>query len=1334
VRTKLVAGVLTAAVLTSLAVPSAAAEPPNGGGAEDVAATPRARDVRPSAADARRVAPAPLDDAASTTDATEVTPEPTDRVVVRLRPGTPAAAVDQLAAAQDAEVAGEVAALDAVVLDVADQDAVAVAADLATDPRVEEAVPDHRRHTLRTPNDPLRTQQPHLETVRARSAWARTLATGVTVAVVDTGVQASHPDLTGRVLRGYDFVDRDRDANDEEGHGTLVAGVVAANTNNGVGVAGVAWDARILPVRVLDDDGAGYDSDVAAGIIWAADQGAQVINLSLGGPEPSSVLADAVAYAIGKGRVVVAAAGNSGIEERSYPAALPGVVSVGATDAAGRLADFSTQGDWVTLAAPGFDVLSTQPTWTGEAYGWFDGTSAAAPVVAGVAALVRAQTPSLNPAQVTARLRTTARDAGPRGVDPAYGAGVVDATRAVGGPSTTPFALPAGDANEPNDLPARATPIVSRFECLCVHGTIAPEGDVDWYRYVVTAPVKLTVRVGYPGIDADDGRSMFPLVTLHDTDLGVLGRSGEDGVFTADESVTAMVEPGTYLVSVRNAWGSTSNGSYAVSIEHEPATAERFGEPVSTRIASWTEAAAFADVTGDGELEALVTASRYNDPANDERLHVLRRDTAGAWVVPGERHPIPGGLGIGGGPITVADLDDDGVDEVLVGGTAGVHRFARGEDGLVARGVVPGLTASVIGLEVADLDGDGYLDIVASTQASGIQVLWQDAGGGFTATRIHATGSGGRWNDLAVGDVTGDAAPEIVGVLFNSGPLQVLTWAGERTYRYSTVVASTHDRGLNGVTVGDATGDGRDDVVVTAGGNRPSSEVTVLPGGDAGFGPLRATPVRDMPQAVELADVTGDGRLDAVTLHGGWGRVSLLQQGGAGFLPPRETRIPTPSHFNRGALAIADLDEDGALDLGIATGNIGTLTTVPGVLPAAPPRPAETAWVRDAAPVQHATIAAGASLRLDLARTLDPASVTTSTVRLVDGRTGSAVAATRSYAAASGRLTITPAAPLRANRAYQLRVAGVRDTAGDTLHEPLRRYVVVAKDGVAPRPVTGLTAAARTGEATIRWTNPTDTDLERVVVRRLAGTTAPTATSGTFVYEGTGTSVVATGLTAGTDHAFGVFTVDESGNVGPRATLIVRSSSLTTAASATTVTSGQAVTVTGHLRRTGTTTGVREVPVDLLVRKVGTTSWSRATTVTTARDGAFAATHTPAWNAEYRVRFRGQDAALATEGPVRKVSVRARVTTKLSATSVKRGTAVTITGKVSPNHAGQRVVLQRRVDGTWRDVTNATLSSTSTYTFRPATSKTGTTTYRVLRPAGKDHAAGTGPQVTLKVT
>lgn len=278
--------------------------------------------------------------------------------------------------------------------------------------------------------DPYYPRQWHLPRIGAERAWEVSRgAPEITVAVVDTGVDSSHPDLSGRVLAGYDFVDGDSDPCDENGHGTYVAGILAAAGDNGLGVAGVAWRVRVLPVRVLDKSGQGYYSDVAAGIRYAADRGAKVINLSLGGGAYSRALQEAVDYARSRGSLPVAAAGNGAAQSLDYPAACNGVIAVGATDENDLPAPFSNRGGELDIMAPGVSILSAYP---GNRYTSMSGTSAAAPQVSGAAALLLSVNGALSANEVERMLLTTARDLGEPGRDDASGWGLVRLDRALG--------------------------------------------------------------------------------------------------------------------------------------------------------------------------------------------------------------------------------------------------------------------------------------------------------------------------------------------------------------------------------------------------------------------------------------------------------------------------------------------------------------------------------------------------------------------------------------------------------------------------------------------------------------------------------------------------------------------------------------------------------------------------------------------------------------------------------------------------------------------------------------------------------------------------------------
>ena len=244
------------------------------------------------------------------------------------------------------------------------------------------------------------------------STFAGTTGRGTTIAVIDTGVDLDHPEFSGRLVAGYDFVDDDTIADDGNGHGTHVAGTIAG-ANDGNGITGVAFDADIMPLRVLGDEGYGWTQDIISAVRWAADNGADVINMSLGGSSYSQAMADAISYASGRGSVVVMAAGNSGGSSPDYPAAhaINHGIAVGAVDRNRSLAGFSNQAgstelDYVT--APGVSIYSAVP---GGGYATFNGSSMAAPHVAGVAGLLKSHDRSLSPSAVEDLLTGSASNA-----------------------------------------------------------------------------------------------------------------------------------------------------------------------------------------------------------------------------------------------------------------------------------------------------------------------------------------------------------------------------------------------------------------------------------------------------------------------------------------------------------------------------------------------------------------------------------------------------------------------------------------------------------------------------------------------------------------------------------------------------------------------------------------------------------------------------------------------------------------------------------------------------------------------------------------------------------
>jgi subtilisin family serine protease len=346
---------------------------------------------------------------------------------------------------------------------------------IAALPQVAYAQLDHAAAAQITPDDPHYAEQWSLPRIGMPATWAVVTDTSaLTIAVLDSGVTLNHPDLQGQLWinpgeiadnqiddDGNGYVDdvsgwhfyhtfsggqalpgQNNDVRDENGHGTHVAGIIAAAGDNGEGIAGIAWRARLMPVRVLDQDAVGWESDIIQGLDYAVANGASVVNLSLGLEQAGPALAEAVADAEEHGLLLVAAAGNNG-GAVLYPAAYPTVLSVGASDRSNQRASFSSRGPRLDMLAPGVDILST---WNGLPYFSRSGTSMAAPHVAGVAALLRTHIPYGTPAQLRSCLLRAAIDLGSPGRDADTGAGLLSAA-VVTQPCVTRTYLPLATAS-----------------------------------------------------------------------------------------------------------------------------------------------------------------------------------------------------------------------------------------------------------------------------------------------------------------------------------------------------------------------------------------------------------------------------------------------------------------------------------------------------------------------------------------------------------------------------------------------------------------------------------------------------------------------------------------------------------------------------------------------------------------------------------------------------------------------------------------------------------------------------------------------------------------------
>jgi hypothetical protein len=335
------------------------------------------------------------------------------KLIVGVEEDASATRVEQALARAGAKVKRAIGKIDARVVEVPEAEVGEAIATLRVDPAVEYVEREvllERADTI--PNDALWSGQWGPKLVRAPKAWDATRGSAaVVIAVLDTGVDFGHPDLESAFLAGYDFINNDANPRDDHGHGTAVAGVIAARTHNQRGQAGACWRCSLMPVKVLDASGWGTTSAIASGIIWASDHGARVINMSLGGSGATQTLANAVEYATGKGVVLVAAAGNAGSTTLFFPAAYPDVVSVAATTPSDKLYEWSNRGAWVRLAAPGCNTAPRR----GGGYENFCGTSSATPLVSGIAGLALSLAPE-TPNQVLAQALEASSVSRPTGI------------------------------------------------------------------------------------------------------------------------------------------------------------------------------------------------------------------------------------------------------------------------------------------------------------------------------------------------------------------------------------------------------------------------------------------------------------------------------------------------------------------------------------------------------------------------------------------------------------------------------------------------------------------------------------------------------------------------------------------------------------------------------------------------------------------------------------------------------------------------------------------------------------------------------------------------------
>jgi serine protease len=1000
------------------------------------------------------------------------------------------------------------------VVDTGGRSPKAVAKALRRDPSVADVELNYVRHAFAVPNDPLYPdyQQAYLDSLRLPAAWDESKGSDTgTIAIVDTGVDLGHPDLAAHVLPGYDFVNGDSNPQDDEGHGTMVTGIAAALTDNGHGIAGVAWNARILPVKVLDDFGEGTDSDVAAGITYAADHGASVINLSLGGPDQSDVLDNAVAYARNKGAVVVAAAGNDGLNLPEYPAASPGAIAVAATGQNGDFAWFSNYGPWVDTAAPGIDITSTylRDGGTTPPYATGSGTSFAAPMVAGAALLIRAAHPGESVGTVEAALKR-ARDSGPRGIDDFYGAGFLDAYASVGGPRLHP-SLPAGDDSEPNDSADAATPLTPGS----FTSTISPEGDVDWYAVDLPADTLLSVGVrpqsGAPYLRPLE---MDPALAIYSPERRLLS-SADFGFIGEPESAQIHAQSaGRYLIRVSNDLGSRSPpGGYDLTVAERTPPPSGFEDYQAHPLACDVRSTAIGDVNGDGLNDVVASVHECFDPEYEFSPLVFEQLPDGSLADP---YPLPSdGQFPDDLTMAVGDLNGDGIDDIVLdASTYGVDYYRGGFNLGEPPVLIPG-TEGTGGALIANVYGTSHNELVLDTGTKLLIVV--DLGHSFTSRTVTLPMP---MDQIAVGDVTGDGRPDIVTT--QSATVYVYAQQPDETFA-APVLYGVPTGHIDGLGVGDVTGDAKDDVALSLAGNQPDSRVAVM--AQSAGGTLSGAvmyPSLDDPEPLGIADMTGDGRQDVVTVHGaGFDAAGLYSQTAGGSLGAEELLpLPYPGVLARN-VSLGDVNGDGRRDIVYADSNNG-LVVVPQVEPFSVE--GDPLWVRGTEPADRAEGVSRTVLpSIRFARPLDPSTVSGATVKLVNGLTGGVVSATVSFDVPSSTVALHPAALLAAGATYVAVVDGVADSDGEPLDEPFSfRFTTAGLDTAPPDTfiTSGPTGTVQSHDA--EFTFNAGAEAGAVFECSLDGGMFRMCLSPKDYR----------GLPAGT-HTFGVRAADDSGNTDP---------------------------------------------------------------------------------------------------------------------------------------------------------------------------------------------------------
>ena len=783
------------------------------------------------------------------------------------------------------------------------------------DPNVAYAEPDYIVTAAAiTPNDPYYGSSGSwgqayqdmwgLHKIRSGEAWETTQGSSdVIVAVSDTGLDLSHPDIQANLWtnpsessyngidddnnsfvddrHGWNFAYGNNNPSDDHGHGTHVSGTIAAATNNGIGVSGISWNAKIMALKFLNNGGSGSTANGAASIIYATDNGAKIVNCSWGSTSRSQTLEDAINYAFSRGVVVVAAAGNSDSDAGWYfPAGYDNVITVAATGQNDAKASFSNYGRSVEVSAPGVEILSLRAGSTdmyldgshvvGTKYYRASGTSMAAPHISGLAALLLSQNPAWSNVQVMAQIVGSTDPIG----DPDLGSGRINALSALTQSALNPRVVYLGHSID--DASGNADGRLDSGESANLVVSIKNQ----------TAPANLTLIL----------TSSDPYVTVSSAsaDLGSVGSWGSASNTAAPFVVTVSPEAPalhqvTFTITITM---SADGGSYSNSFSfQERVSALVPGWPVQTGDTAFAPIA-LADMDGDG-VDEVVT---YSD-----RIYVWKGD---GTLLPGWPQVLPP-IMAGDVPIMVGDLEGDGSPEIVLLGVDQV--FAWAADGSAKPGfpiVLPIIPATetiselypgFLGGTLADFDGDGKLEIAAPSYWQGKVYMWRHDGTAVPGwpISIERADIANLPKVPAAGDLDGDGSPELV-IPVPQNKVYAWHYDGSPAAGWPVTLPDSP----TSFALADFDHDGRASVIVGAG---------MLYGFTGDGSPIAGWPQSGMMPAV--ADINGDGELEVVGSEGFWTYAYTKN----GTVLPGWPQFQESYTFNSPALA--DVDGDGGVDV-----------------------------------------------------------------------------------------------------------------------------------------------------------------------------------------------------------------------------------------------------------------------------------------------------------------------------------------------------------------------------------------------------------------------------------